>query len=195
MSQQSKSKMSNEDEDIFDFVLDDMSVNTAHRNFDLTGKFHIGDITCTHLLIKTPNGEDVKMLRKKAIDPDSSDEFEDAKSFFGNSNNNAENYGNKLLEIDYIDVKKNSPELQNNFGNILKNIKIDLAKVNIIIHQDAILHLVEKITKFTTEVESKLKYLNFNAANTDLKPNSPIPSQNHSAGNTIWFKIINNKVI
>ena len=86
MSQQSKSKMSNEDEDIFDFVLDDMSVNTTHRNFDLTGKFHIGDITCTHLLIKTPNGEDVKMLRKKAIDPDSSDEFEDAKSFVDGDN-------------------------------------------------------------------------------------------------------------
>ena len=80
-----------------------------------------------------------------------------------------------------MDVKKNSPELQNNFGNILKNIKIDLAKVNIIIHQDAILHLVEKITKFTTEVESKLKYLNF-TTNSDVKASSPIPSQNHSAG-------------
>ena len=63
----------------------------------------------------------------------------------------------------------------------MKNIKIDLAKVNIIIHQDAILHLVEKITKFTTEVESKLKYLNF-TTNSDVKASSPIPSQNHSAG-------------
>ena len=127
-------------------------------------------------MIKTPNGENVKMLRKKEFDADSSDEFEDANNFLGNSSNDHFS-GNKLLEIDYIDVKKNSPELQDNFGNILKKIKIDLAKVNIIIHQDAILHLVEKITKFTSEVESKLKYLNFTANATSVsKANSPIPS-------------------
>jgi hypothetical protein len=116
-------KNSNIDEEIFKFVLDKMRAETLVRSFDLVGKFDVGGMTCTHLLLKTPEGLPVKILSTK-------------KSEFDEEN---------LLSIEYTDVKKNSPELHSEHGSILKKLDVKLTSVDIFVHQDAIMDLVDKV--------------------------------------------------
>ncbi len=133
ISQQSKSKTSNKDEKIFHFVLDRLSASTSVRTFDLTGKFDVGGISCTHLLVLTPSGEPVKILATK-----------DQAS---------------ALSIVYTDVKKSSPDLYTVHKGILKNVDVNFTSVDITIHQNAIMDLVEKVNKFIDEVSKNAKNL------------------------------------
>ena len=61
-------KIGNSDEEIFNFEIQDLEVETVGRTFDLKGQFHIGGIFCTHLMLKTPEGEPVSMLSTSTTD-------------------------------------------------------------------------------------------------------------------------------
>ena len=103
MSQACKKKNSNEDEEIFNFILTEMKAEFTKRTFDTTGKFNLGGILATHLLLKTPDGlcgEGVKMLSTDQIT-----KLNDSPRSTKNKN---------LLSIEYVDFKKSSPELKGN---------------------------------------------------------------------------------
>ena len=51
----------------------------------------------------------------------------------------------KLLHIKYVDVKKNSPDLRSQYENVLKSLNVQFANIDIMIHQNSILDLTEKI--------------------------------------------------
>ena len=120
MSQQVKN--SNHDEEIFNFVLDELKAETTLRTFDLNAKFNLGGLSCTHLLLHTPQGLPVQMLStKKVLGQD------------------------QLLTIHYTDVKKSSPDLAVDYDNVLKRLDINLAGVDIVVHQNAIMDLHSKV--------------------------------------------------
>ena len=61
-------KVGNSDEEIFNFEILNLEAETIGRTFDLTGQFHIGGIFCTHLMLKTPEGQPVPMLSTSTTD-------------------------------------------------------------------------------------------------------------------------------
>ena len=61
-------KIGNSDEEIFNFEILNLEAETIGRTFDLTGKFQIGGIFCTHLMLKTPEGQPVPMLSTSTTD-------------------------------------------------------------------------------------------------------------------------------
>ena len=118
----------------------------------------LGSLTCTHMLLSTPKGEPVKILST-------------SKS------------SETLLKMKYIDVNKNSPDLQNTYENTLKKLEVQFAGVDIVIHQNAIMDLVEKINKFTDEIKLSAKNL-LEVVPEDLPESavSPKPPRDGSTG-------------
>ena len=70
-------------------------------------------------MLKTPEGAPVKMLSTCGTD--------------------------KILKIEYIDVKRNSPELISVHNNVLKKIDVNFSSVDIVVHQDALMDIVDKV--------------------------------------------------
>ena len=147
------SKNSNLDEEIFNFEMTDLTANADMKTFHLEGTFHLGGLSCTHLLLKTPKGVPVKMLSTK-------------------SNKN------KLLSIEYVDARKNSPKLSSDHDNVLKKLDVQLAGVDIIVHQNAILDIIGKVNKFTDEVMSNTRNL---IIDTPQRPDSVASGKKSSA--------------
>ena len=138
------SKDSNADQKLFHFTLEKMSAKAVVRTYDLSGTFNIGGVNCEHLLLQTPSGDPVHILATN--------------SHLGAAEAAVEN-AKELLSVVYTDVNKNSPEFQTVHQSVLKRLDIKLSSVQINCHQDAILDLVAKITKFINEVSSKAKNL------------------------------------
>lgn len=90
-----------------------------------------------HLLARTPSDEPVHILNTQL----------------------AEGREDVLLTVTYTDVNKNSPEFQTVHESVLKRLDITLSSVKINCHQDAILDLVNKMTKFISELSSNAKRL------------------------------------
>ena len=93
----------------------------------------------------------------------------------------------KLLHIKYVDVKKNSPDLRSQYDNVLKNLNVQFANIDIMIHQNAILDLTEKINKFADELKSNAKNLLVEVPEEPerVESASPKPLKEGSIGKTI----------
>jgi hypothetical protein len=64
-----------------------------------------------------------------------------------------------LLNMTYTDVNKNHPDFQTKHESVLKKVDVRLTSVLINFHQDAIMDLVDKVTKFISELSSNAKIL------------------------------------
>ena len=96
----------------------------------------------------------------------------------------------KLLHIKYVDVKKNSPDLRSQYENVLKSLNVQFANIDIMIHQNAILDLTEKINKFADELKSNAKNLLVEVPEEPerVESASPKPFKEGSIGITISFR-------
>ena len=95
-----------------------------------------------HLLSQTPDGlSGVQMLSTNTKINDSQEE--------------------SLLLVEYVDTKKTSPDLLALpvSQQVLKKLDAKLAGVDIVVHQNALLDIVDKIEKFTNEVIKNAKNL------------------------------------
>ena len=126
----------NEDEKIFHFSIYQLEMNTTIRSFDLVGKFDLGGLTCEHLLLRSLSNEPVNLIKT-----------------------DTEKTGESLLSITYTDVKKTSPDFHRVYDGVLKKLDVRMNSVFVNFHQDAVLDIIEKITKFVLEVSSNAKHL------------------------------------
>ena len=129
-------KNMNSDQKLFYFTLERMAAKAIVRTYDLKGTFNIGTVNCEHLLLQTPDGKPVHILTTNNDD--------DAR---------------ELLSVKYTDVKRSSPDFQTVHDCVLKKLDVQLSSVRINCHQDALLDLIAKVTKFINEVSSKAKNL------------------------------------
>ena len=103
---------------------------------------YLGGILATHLLLKTPDGDCcVKMLSTNK-----STKIQDLQS---------------LLSIKYVKFNKNSPEILAKPINqrVFQDLVANLEGVDIVIHQNALLDITEKMTKFYEQVIKNAKHL------------------------------------
>merc|ERR1719376_1757501 len=65
-----------------------------------------------------------------------------------------------LLKLVYTDVMKTSPEFHTRkFDSTLNHLRVDFSQVHIKVHQDAIIDLIQKLTKLTSDLSSEAKNL------------------------------------
>ena len=99
--------------------------------------YYLGGILATHLLLQTPDGDVcVKMLSTN----------QSTKS---------------LLSIKYVKFNKKSPEILAKPINqrVFQDLEAKLAGVDIVVHQNALLDIAEKMTKFYEQVIKNAKNL------------------------------------
>lgn len=91
-----------------------------------------------------------------------------------------ENKNEKLLKVKFIEVKKTHPEYESLYESVAKKVEVDMNKVRVNLHQDAILDLVQKLTKFANEVSANAKNL-LNSPSVEEPPDEASKGQNISA--------------
>ncbi len=132
--------------------------NFLIRPYDICGEFKVGGVSCEHLLLQTPSQQPVRLVSTA----------ESAK------------HEEDLLQITYTDVNRNSPEFRTVHGSVLKKVDINFSAVHFNLHQDAILDLINKITKFVDELSSNTQHL---IAATTAEVGSPSKEEQPRAPN------------
>ena len=145
-------KGSSRDRDIFEFRVAGMESHGRIRDFDLTGDFQIGTLSCRHLLAKVPNSNErgVDIVTSKKSNEDE-----------------------VLLKIKFTKVQQRSPEFVTLYGSTLKHMEVYFSSVQINFHQDAVIDLMEKLKKLAEELSKKVRHL---MAERD-EPESPKPTR------------------
>jgi len=100
-------KNSNNDEEIFHFLMMSMKAEAKIRTHDLVGNFTMGGIKCSHLL------SNVDILETPDMDKNDA----------------------SLLSVTLIDVKKTSPDFETVHKSVLKRLDVNFKSVNITVHQ------------------------------------------------------------
>ncbi|KFM61574.1 Vacuolar protein sorting-associated protein 13C, partial [Stegodyphus mimosarum] len=113
------------------FAVHNLGTNVCMRTFDMTADIYLGGIILEHSEFQTPKGEPLKMISTTL-------------------NESEEN----LFSLKYLSANKKAPDFAAMYDSILQNIKVDFREIDIILHQEAILSIMDFSNTLLSSMQS-----------------------------------------